>query len=99
MKNAAFILRFLENRIANIYERPSMYGGTPEGVDLVLHNYHELWAELLDRRQDFEVAAQAVRTKARVGAAMSFAWARRHRKRSFSDAEITEYVVLQWRKI
>lgn len=26
-----------------------MYGGSASGVDLILHYYHELWAEIFDR--------------------------------------------------
>lgn len=42
MRHADDIRRFIIERLGFIDDRPMMYGGSAEGVDLIIHNYHEL---------------------------------------------------------
>ena len=49
MKSNKEIIEFIEERIGHIYFRPLMFGGSASGVDLILHYYHELWAEIFDK--------------------------------------------------
>jgi hypothetical protein len=98
MKDANAIARFVVERIGHIYERPRMYGGTPEGVDLILHYFHETWAEILECQPRYDEVRLAVHSEAG-GAAMGFATSFRQRQLPHSEDEVMEFVVLQWRAI
>src|SRR6516165_9767900 len=98
MKNADAILQFVLRRIADVYERPLMYGGTPECVGSLLHYYHELVAEILERRQDLEDVRQRHREELRSNG-MDFAALYRSRQADAPDQEVARFVVENWREI
>ena len=98
MKDAGSIVQFIVERIGQVYERPRMYGGTPEGVDLILHYFHEIWAEILGCRPRLEEVSQTVHSEAG-GIAMGFADSQRRRKPHCTEEEIMQLVVLQWKKV
>jgi hypothetical protein len=98
MKPAEQILEFVIDRIAHIYSRPLMYGGTPEGVDLILDYYHELWAEIVDLRQNFIESTESVHRKEKCGS-KSFSYRFREKRPKANNDEISKYVVNQWKKI
>ena|ERR1700687_4690556 len=98
MRDADAILRFVLERISQIYQRPLMYGGSPEGVDLVLHYYHELVAEILECRPAFEASKDKAHEEA--GAiASGFSKIYRRIQGNPDEHKTVDYVVLQWRKI
>src|SRR5262245_43661497 len=98
MKNAIAITRFLEERIHCIYQRPLMYGFSPEAVDLILCYCHEPWAFARERDAEFLEAWQTVAEKARIGE-RHFAASRRLKRPPLSEPELAQYVVQQWQKI
>lgn len=89
---------FVEKRIRHIYRRPLMYGGTAEGVDLLLHYYHELWAEINQREDDFEKATSVQRSKDGCGS-LGFTFHYRRNRPDAQDEETVKYVVEQWQMI
>lgn len=99
MKTVEEIIAYIAHRIGYIYyHRPLMYGGTAHGVDTLLHYYHELWAEIVDRQDEFRRTSWGVHAEEDCDAA-SFPtrYARNHP--DAKEAEIADYAVRQWRKI
>ena len=54
MKSTAEMGAFVWDRIDQIHDRPLMYGGTAEGVDLILHYYHEIIAVIHDLEDEYQ---------------------------------------------
>jgi hypothetical protein len=75
-----------------------MYGGTAEGVDLILHNHHGLWAFVFERDAEYKEIRLEARS-AEGGDSASFAFHARHTRPAASEQETAQYVVEQWRKI
>jgi len=75
-----------------------MYGGTAEGVDLILHYYHELWAEIKDEQQKHETVLRKILKEQECGAA-TFSTRYRLNYPNYSESEIASYAVTQWKKI
>ena len=98
MKKTDQIIKFIEERIGHIYFRPRMYGGDASGTDMLLHYYHELWAEIFDRRKDYENIRRNLEQKQDCGSA-SFSIRYKENNPGYSDDKITDYVVEQWKKI
>ena len=98
MKSPEETIAFIASRIGHIYHRPLMYGGTADGVDLVLHYYHELWAEIVERHRDFRKAESTVSDQERCNS-HNFASRYRVDHPRAEDKEIADYVVAQWRKV
>ena len=98
MKDAGQIAEFLLSRIDQIYERPLMYGGTSEGVDIVLHYYHELWAMIFGREEEYQAISGTLHSEAG-GVSASFTFNYRRSRPHASDEETVRYVVEQWARI
>ena len=98
MKSIDQILQFITGRIGHIYFRPLMYGGTPEEVDLILHYYHELWAEIVDQREQYQEISRAMHQEEDTGAA-GFARSFMKNNPDAADTEVVTYIVNQWMKI
>jgi len=49
MKSAEETLTHISEVIAKIYERPEMYGQTPDAIDSVLFAYHHVWGFITER--------------------------------------------------
>ena len=98
MKSVEEVIEFVAKRIGHIYHRALMYGGTPGGVDLILHYCHELWAEIVERQQEYWDTSMRVHEEQDCGA---FDFSGRFRKvhPEATDEETVGYVVRQWRKI
>ena len=100
MLEATAILRFVRDRIESIYERPLMYGGEGDGVDLILHDYHELWGVIVERRDEFEEARLRAHEESGTGS-MNFSRHYRERIRGGEAdlRDVLQYVVGRWRAI
>jgi hypothetical protein len=101
MRNAEQILAFVLWQIGNVYRRPRMYGVAGEEVEGVLWVYHNVWAEIVDRRGDFGSAVQDVAARQGHGA-----WApANHFRREValgtnpSEEDVTKYVIDHWKLI
>jgi hypothetical protein len=98
MKTVDQIVAIVEDRIGHIYARPLMYGGTAHGVDLILHNFHELWAMILDLQDDYQIIRMNSSDEEGCGSA-NFATHYHRDRPQASDQETVRYVVDQWKKI
>lgn len=75
-----------------------MYGGSPSGVELILHYYHELWAEIQERHKQYQEVRDEVSQKEGLGAG-EFSTSFLINNPEASNKEVTQYVVQQWMKI
>ena len=85
-------------RIGHIGARPLMYGGTADGVDTILRNYHELWAVIHGREGEFQEVVLAAHMAEGCGA-RDFAGHHRQSHPDIPEAEVARYVVGRWREI
>lgn len=98
MKSMEEIFDILALRLGDLFQRPLMHGGSPEGVELLLHNYHSLWAEIVDRGDEFLQTWHAVTAEQDCGAAsFSTHYVRSHPHAS--EQEVVSYVLEQWHDI
>jgi hypothetical protein len=80
------------------YHHPLMYGGSGAGVDLLLHTYHDIWAVIVGRRDEFRKTWWKVLEEEDCGSAdFSTRYSMNHPEAS--DKQIAAYVVSQWRKV
>ena len=98
MKSTKQILEYICDRIGHIYFRPLMYVGNPSGIDLILHYYHELWAEILERHEDYVKTRNHFHDKEGCGSA-GFSNCFMLKYPDASEEDSTKYVVEQWKKI
>jgi len=99
MKTPDEIIEYIALRIGYVYyHRPLMYGGDGEGVDLLLHTYHTIWSEIVERHAEFQATCLKVSAEEKCGAA-NFATRYKMNHPQESEQEIAAYVVQQWRKI
>ena len=98
MKSAGEIASYIATRIDYVYDRPLMYGFSGEGVDQLLLTYHEIWAEIKDRQQDFDEIRHQVLREEECGSA-NFSTRYKMNNPAAADREVAEYAVKQWRKI
>jgi hypothetical protein len=99
LKTPEEIVALLAQHIGLLYyHRPLMYGGTGEGVELTLINYHQIWSEVVERYDEFRETWWKVGQEEDCGACgFSTRYALNHPKAS--EEEIAQYVCAQWRKI
>jgi hypothetical protein len=100
MKSPEEIVAYIALKIGYMYyhHRPILYGGTGAGVDLLLLNYHELWAEITNRQEELRETWHSVLNAEDCGSA-SFSMRYSMNNPEASQPEIAQYVVDQWRKI
>ncbi len=98
MKSTDQVIEFITSRIRHIYARPLMYGGSAKGVDNILHLYHELWADIVERKEDYENIRQHIYKEQECGSA-GFASRYQLNHSNSSETETVKYVVEQWKKI
>lgn len=53
MKSSEEMRRYLQVLMGWGLDRPSMYGGTPQGADAVFWSWRFIWAQLTERVTDF----------------------------------------------
>ncbi|MEX2114126.1 MAG: hypothetical protein WD845_13125 [Pirellulales bacterium] len=93
------IVADLAERIGLIYYHSArMYGGDALGVDLLLWAYHDLWCEIVERRQEFESAYRRVLAEHDCQA-NNLPGRYRVVHPKAEDEEVRIQVVEQWRKI
>lgn len=98
MKPTAEIADFILHRIGNIYFRPLMYGGTADGVEVLLDSYHELWAEIFEKQNEYKEVSYKIHSRQKCGA-MNFTLRFRKLHPNAEPEAICSYVVKHWRKI
>jgi hypothetical protein len=98
MMTAPEIIAFVEDRIGHIYARPMMYGGTAEGVELILYFYHELWSMIHQRHDEYQRILHQLYEAEGCGSA-NFTLHDGRDRPEVSEAEPARSVVEQWRKL
>ena len=98
MKTAAEITEFILKRLGHIYRRPLGYGGTAEGVNQLLHFYHELWVVIVCKEQEYDRVRFEVHEKHQCGAS-DFPHHFHRSNPGASEGETTEYVATRWMEI
>ena len=98
MKSSQEIVSFIASRIGHIYFRPLMYGGTAFGVNLLLYQCHEFWAESMECRSRFSEIFQHVNDEEDCGSA-GFAFHYLRMNPNSSEEEQITYIVQQWKKV
>ncbi len=95
MKNIQNVASFIEERIGHIYFRPLMYGGTASCVDMLLHYYHELWAEIFDNKDLYDKVQRKVHDACECEA-LNFSGRFSFNHPEASELEMVQFVVDQW---
>jgi hypothetical protein len=98
VRNSQPIADFLEERIFHICQRPLMYGGTPDGVELTLHDHLDVWALIYEREDEFQRASWDVHAEEECGSA-GFTFHYLRTRPDAPDEETVEYVVDRWKRI
>jgi hypothetical protein len=100
MRNVAEVVEYLAYRIGVIYyhDRPLMYGGTPDGVELLLYTYHDIWAQAAERESDLESVWRDALKQEDCGSA-NFSGRYSYNNPDADDVEVADYVLHQWRRI
>lgn len=98
IKSAEEIADSIALLIGHIYFRPLMYGGTPEGVELILWCYHDLWSDIFGLREQFDTVRRTISEEEDCG---NLGFAHRYKRRypRASRDKMLAYIVKQWRKI
>src|SRR5262249_37322361 len=99
MKDGFRILQFVLSVIGRIYERPFMYGGDADGVELILWHYHQLQAEIVDRREEFDAVLESFTLNRQCCVMGSAGHYREHVRPEAPEDEVVRYVVAQWKAI
>ncbi|MFO0896614.1 MAG: hypothetical protein U0836_04205 [Pirellulales bacterium] len=93
------VIEHLAYRIALIYyDNPFSYGGYAEGVDNLLCTYHQVWAEIVGRFDEFRDVRWKVGEEDSCGA-NNFSGCYLQQHPDADNEAVTEYVVQQWRKV
>lgn len=98
MRDSPEIAEYVAERIRQVYLRPLMYGGTADGVDTLLHEYHDLWAMIHQREEDFLQESSSVHAAEGCDSA-NFAFHYLRDRPSATETEVALYVVAMWRRI
>ncbi len=101
MKTTEEIISYFARRIGTMYyhPRPLMYGGTAEGVDLHLRVYHEIYAEIVDRQNDFMQCEFTIGEQEKCGSNTTFSMRYKLDHPAATEEESAAYAVQQWRKV
>jgi len=88
MKTADEIIAYLADRIGHIYfhPKPHMFAANAEELDRVLYVYHEIWSEIIDRK---DLALQ-------VGNSLGFAIPYAQEHPDAAEEQVAREVVRQW---
>jgi hypothetical protein len=100
VETAAEVRSFVLQRIQHIYERPLMYGGSPECVDTILANYHEL-VEVIDARDRNVLfdAQEIVQKSIGCPGAMCFGEFCRQNADGKTDTALAQEIVALWKRV
>ena len=98
MKSIDEIVAFIARRIGEVYYGQLMFGFSGKGVDQFLFTYHELWAEIMDCREELKTIYRRLLRENRCATA-GFPKQYSLNNPEASEEEIAQYVVNQWRKI
>jgi hypothetical protein len=98
MKSTKQIFDHILETIGHIYFRPLMYGGTAQGVDLLLYHYHGLWAFITDQHEQFVEQSIQYHIEQDCDSA-SFATHYTLENPNATEQEIAAYVVKQWQEL
>lgn len=98
MKTGNEIIKFIEERIHQIYQRPLMFGGSASGTNLLLFAYFEVWAISFGKLQEFKTIRDSLLKNLDCGAA-DFPTKFRKDHPTASEKDIAMAVVEHWKEI
>ncbi len=99
MKSPELTIEYIARQIGYVYlHRPLLYGGNGAGVEIYLHDHHEIWAFIVDRRDDL-LNARSYQLSVEGCGANNFSSFYAATHRNATEDEIAAYVVKQWRAI
>ncbi|MBI4751780.1 MAG: hypothetical protein HY774_25130 [Acidobacteria bacterium] len=98
MKSSEHISDLITDRIAAIYNRPLPFGGTPDCVETILHCYHELWAEIHDKKDEYTSVRRKIYAEQDCGS-MGFTFRYKQLNQRATTDEVATYAVGQWQRI
>ena len=98
MKTEDRIIKFIEEKIHQIYRRPLMFGGSASGTNLLLFAYFEVWAINFGKLQEFKTSRENLLKDLNCGAA-DFSTKFRKDHPTASEKDIAIIIVEHWKKI
>ena len=85
--------------LGHVYERPLMYGGDANGVEVALWCYHEFWALIVDRGKDLKAIREAQFIESGCQANNFSGHYRTDIHKGCNEVEAANYAVSQWKLI
>ena len=100
MRSTDDVVAYLITRIGYVYHHSGalVYGGTAEGVNLLLRTYHEIWSVCTNREQDLAETLSAAKDAANCGAA-TFAGRYAMNHPEASEEEVARYAMDRFREV
>lgn len=95
MKTSDEIVEHLQEIVTRIYLRPAMYGQNVGEVEQALFIYHQLWAFVTERSDDYFRALADAGEAAGCGN-MSFDWGYRKLHPDAAEHEVLEFALRHW---
>jgi hypothetical protein len=97
MKTTEQIIDLIAWKIGLLYhDNPHLYGGSPEGVENLMHVYHGLWSEIIEKEDGYKSVMYQVYSDE---GCSSFAGSYCYNHPDASSKETTHYILSHWRKI
>ena len=99
MLNADQILQVVLRDLSRVYDRPLMFGGDANGVEVILWAYHRLLAEIVERDEEYESIRIAQHWECGCQANSFSGHYRTDIRKGCSEIEAARYSVEQWKAI
>lgn len=99
MLNADQILQVVLRDLSLVYDRPLMFGGDTNGVEVVLWTYHRLLARIVERDEEYESIRNAQHSECGCQANSFSGHYRTDIHKGCTEVEAANYAVSQWKLI
>jgi hypothetical protein len=99
MLNSDKILQVVLRDLSLVYDRPLMFGGDANGVEVVLWTYHHLLAEIVERNEEYVSIRDAQHSECGCQANSFSGHFRANIRKGCSEIEAVRYPVEQWQVI
>jgi hypothetical protein len=99
MLNSDQIMQLVLCDLSLVYDRPLMFGGDANGVEVVLWTYHRLLAEILECNEEYESIRDAQHSECGCQANSFSGHFRANIRKGCSEIEAVRYSAEQWQVI
>lgn len=99
MDKLAEVSELMQTAIADIYQRPRMYGLHPFEVECTLSNFHLIWAIIHNRRSELEEWKLRLTPEGRKSLCGSFVRLLLLQNASATEREQIDFTCIQWKQI